>query len=202
MSVASASRPDVLRRHVAMLLGASLLTPATSQVTSAQATGEVQLEATRSGLEEIIVTARRRAETIQTQPLSVTALTADSIEQLNIRHLDEIRSIPNVTFTNQPGFINTAVIYIRGIGEQDPVLTNDSPVALYVDGVQIARAIGSLMDLIEPERIEVLRGPQGSLFGRNTTGGAVSVTLPGPTDDFGLSLRGGYATDNEMTLRG
>jgi iron complex outermembrane receptor protein len=199
MSAANASRSNILRRYIGVVLGAAA--PVLVQPAWAQATGGDGQEA-RSGLEEIIVTARRREETIQTQPLSVTALTGDSLEQLNIRRLDDIRSIPNVTFTNQPGFINTAVIYIRGIGEQDPVLTNDPAVALYIDGVPIARAIGSLQDLVEPERIEILRGPQGSLFGRNTTGGAVSITLPKPTDDFGISARAGYATDNEMTIRG
>jgi iron complex outermembrane receptor protein len=187
-----------LRRCGAVTAAAAALTWTVSTTPASAAEPEAR---PTSGLDEIVVTARRRAEALQDQPLSVTAISTEQLETMNIRRLDDLTTVANVNFNNQPGFVNAVVPFIRGIGEQDPILTNDQPVAMFVDGVLIPRAIGALLDLIEPERIEVLRGPQGSLFGRNTTGGAVIITLPQPKDDFGVSAKIGYASDDEVTLR-
>lgn len=153
------------------------------------------------GLEEITVTARRRNENLQSEPVSIQALTGVQLEQMHVQQLSDITNIANVNFTWQPGFMNSTVPFIRGIGEQDPVLTNDSPVAVYVDGVLLARQIGMNFDFLEPQSVEVDRGPQGSLFGRNTTGGAVSITLPKPTDEFSIAGKAGYASNSEYTAR-
>lgn len=154
------------------------------------------------GLEEIIVTARRRSETLQSQPLSITALTSQTLDRMNVRSLLDVTNVPNLSVSSVPGFLHSISVAIRGITQTDPILSDDQPVAMYIDGVLIARMVASQLDLIDPERIEVLRGPQGSLFGRNTTGGAVNITLPGPADEFGTSARAGYASNNELTVRG
>ena len=167
-------------------------TTATTPPSSTVITGEVQ---------EVTVTARRRSENLQTTPLSVSALSAPQLQQQRVQQLTDIQNIPNVTFSPQPGFENSMVPFIRGIGQQDPVLTNDQPVAVYVDGVLIARSIGFNFNMMEPQSIEVLRGPQGSLFGRNTTGGAVSITLPQPTDQSSVMGQFDYATNAEITGR-
>jgi iron complex outermembrane receptor protein len=158
-------------------------------------------ESASIGLQEIIVTARRRTENLQEEPLSVQALTAAEMNQMHITSLTDVANIANVNFTYQPGFSNTLVTYIRGIGEQDPVLTNDSPVAVYVNGVLMARQIGMNFDLVDPQSVEVLRGPQGSLYGRNTTGGAINIILPQPTDEFSAEGRGGFANNTEWMGR-
>jgi iron complex outermembrane receptor protein len=158
--------------------------------------------ANNAGIEDIIVTARRREETLQSQALSISAIGAEKLEAMNVKSLLDLTGVPNVSFNKQPGFMNTVEASIRGITESDPILTNDQPIAMYVDGVLIGRAVAAGLDLIEPERVEILRGPQGSLFGRNTTGGAINITLPQPTDDMGVTLRVGYASNNELTLRG
>jgi iron complex outermembrane receptor protein len=166
------------------------------------AAAEQVSEGASSALEEIVVTARKRSENLQSEPLSITAFSGDMLEKLNISKVNDLLSVPNVSMIAEPGFVNTMVPVIRGIGQEDPILSVDQPVSLYVDGVLMARAVENLQDMIDPESIEILRGPQGSLFGRNTTGGAISITLPKPTDDFQASVRGGYASNNEIILRG
>jgi iron complex outermembrane receptor protein len=172
---------------------------ASAIATAAQSSG---VEATEgSGLQEIVVTARRREENLQIQPLSITALTSQELADMNIRSFADIRNIPNVSVATTPGFLNSMAVAIRGITQTDPILSDDQPIATYIDGVLIARMVGNQLDLIDPERIEVLRGPQGSLFGRNTTGGAVNITRPAPADKFAATARIGYASNNELTVR-
>ena len=183
---------------LAMVGADGTLTVASAQTqTAPPVTATATAAAESGGLEEITVTARRRTENLQTQPLSIQVLTAPVLEQMHVVQLTDVNNLANVNFTFQPGFMNTTVVAIRGIVEQDPVLTNDSPVALYVNGVLMARSIGLNFDLVDPERVEVLRGPQGSLFGRNTTGGAISITLAQPTDEFSVAGKAGYATNSE-----
>jgi len=140
--------------------------PGAAQTTSGE-TG-----ATGGGLEEIIVTARRREEALQDTPISVSALSSAALERSNVQALDDItRLMPNVSIQAQSGFLSGNTAFIRGIGSQEPLLSVDSPVGIYLDGVYIGRNNASNLELVDLERIEVLRGPQGTLFGRNTTGG-------------------------------
>ena len=156
----------------------------------------------KGGLEEIVVTARRREETLQQTPLSISALSADKLQQMNMTRIDDIsEAVPNLNISQNVSYTNGVVVYMRGVGDSDSVLTNDSPVAMYIDGVYVARTIGALFNFVDLERIEVLRGPQGSLFGRNTTGGAVNLLTKGPTDEFGIRAKVGYASNNELTFR-
>ncbi len=136
-------------------------------------------------IEEVVVTAQRREQSLQETPLSITAFTAEEMAERSFTNLRQIGdATPNMRFTTSgtsSGRTSEALVFIRGIGQTDAWMTADPGVGIYVDGVYLARAAGSIIDLIDVERIEVLRGPQGTLFGRNTIGGAINVitTVPG-----------------------
>lgn len=155
------------------------------------------------GLEDIVVTARRQSERLQETPLSVSAVSAATLERLNIQSVERVAQLtPNVSLTEGSGTITGISAFIRGIGNQDPLLSLDSPIGIYIDGVYQGRVGGAgSFDLIDLERVEVLRGPQGTLFGRNTTGGAISLVTRAPKDDFHIQLKGGYASFNEWYTR-
>ena len=157
-------------------------------------------------LEEVVVTARKREEGLQDAPISISAFSGDSLEYRGITNIGQIADFsPNLSFQNNPSFggsSNAAAVYIRGVGQKEFLPTTEPGVGLYVDGVYVARSVGAILDLIEVERIEVLRGPQGTLFGRNTIGGAVSVTTRKPADEFSgrVSLTAG--TDSRIDFKG
>ena len=142
------------------------------------------------GLEEsVMVTARRREENLQDVPMSVTAFSGDTLRELGVRDLRGVSyATPNMEFSyagNGSGGGNFAQIFLRGVGQPDFIITKDPGVGVYVDNVYFARAPGSVLELLDVERIEVLRGPQGTLFGKNTIGGAVQVVTRRPTGQFG-----------------
>src|SRR5688500_2481074 len=140
------------------------------------------------GLEEVVVTAQKRAENAQDVPIAISALTASALEQRAVGSVSQIANIvPNVTLdAGTPFSGSTAVLaaYIRGIGADDFAFNLDPGVGIYVDGVYLARTVGANQDLLDVERVEVLKGPQGTLFGRNTIGGAVSIVTRNPGDEF------------------
>jgi iron complex outermembrane recepter protein len=158
-------------------------------------------------MEEITVTARRREENIQDTPISIAAFSAAALEARGVERADDLaRIVPNLIFQQNPGAggsASNAAVFIRGVGQSDFIPTVDPGVGLYVDGVYVARSVGSLLDLVDIDHVEVLRGPQGTLFGRNTIGGAVSVTTQKPTFD---SVAGSssllYGTDNRIEVKG
>lgn len=166
---------------------------------TAFATMAVQLLAAPSSLaadavlDEVIVTAQRRAEDLHTVPISITVTDALTLQASGARDLSTIAAFaPNVSvdsIVTQAGSPATSSIYIRGMGQSDIPQTTDPGVGLFVDGVYVARAVGSLLDVADVERVEVLRGPQGTLFGRNTVGGAINVVTRGPREQFGLEAR-------------
>ena len=142
-----------------------------------------------TSLEEVIVTAQRREESLQDVPGAVSALTELDLERKQIGNvLDLQSSIPNISISQNTGTPSGARIYVRGIGEDESRATVEPAVSMYVDGVFIGRQIGSLFDLLDIERIEVLRGPQGTLYGRNTNGGAIKIISKKP-DTSGSSLK-------------
>ena len=152
-----------------------------------------QDEPAAGGLQEIIVTAQKRSESLQDTPLAISAMTAETIEARGISDISDISSAaPNLTTSITPSSTTNITVHIRGIGESDPVLTADSPVGIYVDGVVIGRTAGAVFDLVDLERVEVLRGPQGTLYGRNTTGGAVNFIAAKPSDTFKASQTFSY----------
>lgn len=157
-------------------------------------------------IEEITVTARKREEGLQSTPLSISAFSGESLEFRGVDKVDAIADFtPNLSFGNSPTFggaSNSAAIYIRGIGQKEFVPTVDPGVGLYVDGVYIARSVGGILDLIDIERVEVLRGPQGTLFGRNTIGGAISITTRKPAEEFSGRAAVTYGTDDRLDVVG
>lgn len=160
---------------------------------SAQASGQ---------LEEIIVTARRQEESLQQTPVAVTALSGKLLDQLNVQDVTKLGQLaPNLVIVQQTSSLNAASIFIRGIGQTEPAATAEAGVGIYLDGVYIARTAGAIFDLVDVERIEVLRGPQGTLFGRNTTGGAVQLVTKQPTDEFGFEGKAGYGSYNDWYTR-
>jgi iron complex outermembrane receptor protein len=139
-------------------------------------------------LEEVITTARRTAENLQDTPVSVTTISGELLQEIGAVDLRSVTNVtPNMEFSyagNGSGGGNFAQVFIRGVGQPDFIITKDPGVGIYVDGVYLARAPGSVLELLDVERIEVLRGPQGTLFGKNTIGGAVVVTTQRPSDEL------------------
>ena len=146
-------------------------------------------------IEEIVVTGRRREENIYDAPVAITAFDQSAMAATGIERVDDIgKFTPNVNI-NRFGVGNPAhaAVFIRGIGLQDHIITTDPGVGVYVDGVYLGRQMGSNLSLANIERVEVLRGPQGTLFGRNTLGGAINIITRKPGEDDGamVELRGG-----------
>jgi iron complex outermembrane receptor protein len=122
----------------------------------------------------IVVTARRRAETLKDVPIAVTAITGAQLAKSGAIDITDVaQSAPNVTLEVSRGTNSTLSAFIRGVGQQDPVAGFEQGVGIYLDDVYLNRPQGAVMDIYDVERIEVLRGPQGTLYGRNTIGGAV-----------------------------
>lgn len=171
----------------ALGLIASISTPAIAQSgpeKSAQDNrGEATPEASGSGpgLAEMVVTARRREERLQDVPIAVTSLTETTFQQQQIINLEGLHlSIPNTTVVRNTTTTNAAQIYVRGVGQDESTYNSEQGVAIYIDGIPLGKQNGAMLDLIEFERIEVLRGPQGTLYGRNATGGAVKFETKRP----------------------
>ena len=158
-------------RHYSSL---SLLASSIALVISAAATGqEVQRTA---ALEEIIVTAQKREQNLQSVPIAVTALNAQTLNMFRVTNTEDLSNLaPNLNVQNQ-GRGTVPQINIRGVSSGVSAAEVDPKIATYLDGVYIGRTIGSIFDMADIERVEVLRGPQGTLFGRNATGGAISIT--------------------------
>ncbi|MBU8974817.1 TonB-dependent receptor [Lysobacter sp. MMG2] len=158
-----------------MAITAALLAPTVHAQETVAAQGE---EATTLG--GVTVTARKREETLQEVPVAVTAFTADALDQLNIEDLSDLDAqVPNLTIYAARGSSSTITAYIRGVGQSDPLWGVDPGVGIYMDDVYIARPQGALLDVFDVERIEVLRGPQGTLYGKNTIGGAIKYISRG-----------------------
>jgi len=130
--------------------------------------------------DEIVVTAQRRVQNIQDVPISVTAVSGDFLESIGAVDITDVQKItPNATIEVARGSSSTLIAFIRGVGQQDPLWGFEPGVGIYVDDVYVARPQGSVLDIFDVERVEVLRGPQGTLYGRNTIGGAIKYVTKG-----------------------
>lgn len=188
----------------------SLAAIATALPTHAQtqspATAETETSDDSSGLAEIVVTAQKRSENIQDVPIAITSVSGDSLAEKGITDIASIGGqAPNVTLRNSAAFGGSSSIlvsYIRGIGQNDFAFNVEPGVGLYVDGVYLARNIGANADLLDLDRVEVLKGPQGTLFGRNTIGGALNIVTRDPGDEW--RVRGEITTGrfNRIDVRG
>ncbi len=157
-------------------------------------------------LQEVTVTATRRSENIQDVPIAVTAVTAEALQAKGINDVAKLGNIaPNVTLDAGTPFSGSDTVlaaYIRGIGQNDFAFNQDPGVGVYVDGVYLARSVGSNTSMLDVERVEILKGPQGTLFGRNTIGGAISIVTRDPGDEFmfrGAVTSGSY---NRLDVQG
>lgn len=145
-------------------------------------------------IDEVITTAQRRAETAQDVPVSLTVLSAEDLEVRQIEDTLDLQAyVPNLNLGTNTGTSNAARIFLRGIGEDESRGLVEPAVGTYVDGVYMGRLVGSLFDLVDLEQIEVLRGPQGTLYGRNSNGGAIKITSKRPDTE-------GFAANGKLTI--
>ena len=150
---------------------------------------------------DIVVTARRRAESLQDVPIAVSAFSGEQLERQGALDITDIAdTTPNVTLETSRGTNTTLTAFIRGVGQQDPVAGFEQGVGLYLDDVYLNRPQGALLDVYDVERIEVLRGPQGTLYGRNTIGGAVKYVTRAISDDPQLTVRGNLGSYRQADL--
>ena len=157
-------------------------------------------------IEEIVVTAQKREENLQDTPIAITVFTEESLEGRMINDISKLADFtPNVIFdTTTPisGLSNGAAVFIRGVGQLDFGLTTDPGVGTYIDGVYSSRAVGGVLDVVDIERIEILRGSQGTLFGRNTIGGAINITTKRPAETFGGMLEATFGEFERTDFKG
>ncbi|MCM2337446.1 MAG: TonB-dependent receptor [Lysobacter sp.] len=165
------------RKYLSLAIASALLTPAAWAQESAPA-GQPSAQATT--LDKITVTSRKREETLQEVPIAVTAFTAETLDRMAVEDLSDLDAlVPNLTVYAARGSSSTVTAYIRGIGQSDPLWGVDPGVGIYLDDVYIARPQGALLDVFDVQRVEVLRGPQGTLYGKNTIGGAIKYISRG-----------------------
>jgi iron complex outermembrane recepter protein len=144
-----------------------------------------------TSLDEIIVTARRRDEQLKDVPVAVTALSSERLAETGATDITTLQQqTPNATVQVARGSNSTLISFIRGVGQQDPLWGFEPGVGLYVDDVYVARPQAAVLDIFDIERIEVLRGPQGSLYGRNTVGGAIKYVTSRLSQDAEATIRG------------
>lgn len=183
---------------IALSMGLSFMA---SPIFAQEAEPAAEAEAQSAGqLEVITVNARRRKESMQETPIAVSAFSAKELERRGIESTQDLdRVTPSLQFATSgqlSGNNSAAVVFIRGVGQLDPTSSVDPGVGIYVDDVYMGRSTGGAMDFKDIASVEVLRGPQGTLFGRNTIGGAVLVRSADPSEDFGGKARVRIGDDN------
>jgi iron complex outermembrane receptor protein len=177
---------------------ASVAAPALAQATP---DSETTAETADDNDNRIIVTARRREETLLDVPLSVTALSGDDLIKQGIQDLTQVgQQVPNITLEVSRGTNTTLTAFIRGVGQQDPVAGFEAGVGLYIDDVYLNRPQAAVLDIYNVERIEVLRGPQGTLYGRNTIGGAIKYVTAELPDETSVNLRTTYGSYDQADV--
>jgi len=150
------------------------------------------------GLQEIVVTARRTSERAQDVPIAITTITAQDLQKLSVRDIVDVQKITPGLYMNSQNSSGRVKISIRGQSEADSRLTTDSSVGVYFDGVNYARSYGMRSAFVDLAQVEVLKGPQGTLFGKNTTGGAINITTQHPKYDAGGYVDLLYGSYNNM----
>jgi len=154
------------------------------------------------GVGSIIVTAQRREESAQEVPIAITAFSQEQLETRGIASALEVTAfVPNFIGLNNTGLGTANAYYLRGIGNSESVATFDPPIGTYVDDIYLSRQNANNLSFFDVDRVEVLRGPQGTLFGRNTTGGAVNVYMSDPGDEIGGFAEIGYGAYERVMAR-
>ncbi len=175
----------------AFLLAPGLSVPAAAQTTGASAPSDQ--------VETVVVSARRRSEQLLDTPVAVTAYGKNELDKRNILNISQLtQSVPSLEIQQTAGNPSDAQIFLRGVGNANPGNFQDPGVGIYVDGVYFGRSPGALFNNVDVQDIEVLRGPQGTLFGRNTIGGAISINTVEPNDTFGGDASLQYGSYNDI----
>ncbi len=185
--------------HVAVALAcATLSVSAAAQSTPAKA----EAKPADDKLESIVVTAQRREEELQKVPVSITTLSAKDLEQKQIRRLDDMKfEVPNMVIEPSTGTSSAAKIFMRGVGTDESLFSADPSVAIYIDDVYMPRMTGALLDMFDVTRVEVLRGPQGTLYGRNAPGGAIRYVTAKPTGVEKFEIDGRIGNFHRQDIR-
>lgn len=189
-----------------LLLGATLATaPAYAQTTETPPeapAGSASVVADQ-GDGDIVVTARRRAESVIDVPIAMSVVTGDQLTRTGAVDITALQDkTPNLTLQIARGSNSTLIAFSRGVGQQDPLWGFEPGVGLYLDDVYVARPQGAVLDIFDVERVEVLRGPQGTLYGRNTIGGAIKYVTKRLGNDYAATARASYGSYNQFDLVG
>ncbi|WP_206484417.1 TonB-dependent receptor [Thalassotalea sp. G2M2-11] len=174
----------------------------TALTTSVAAFAAEDAKKKEAGLEHIEVTARKSMENLQTVPVAVTSIGESELAENGISVMTEVqRFSPNTTLQTSRGTNSTLTAFIRGVGQQDPLWGYEPGVGIYIDDVYLARPQGAVIDLLDVERIEVLRGPQGTLYGKNTIGGAVKYITKPMSGETEFNIQGTLGSYNQKDLK-
>ncbi len=177
----------------------AVLASAAAWSEEAATTGEQATDAATTWIDEVVVTARRREENIQDVPIPVTALSGSELDNRSAEDLRDLtRLTPNLDFQGSATASNSAQVFLRGIGQINWSPVQDPKIGVYVDGVYLARPQGAVFDFLDIDRVEVLRGPQGTLFGRNTTAGLIHVVSKRPEEEFDYSVNAGVGNRGQV----
>lgn len=189
-------KTKLLMQTAAVAIAAGAALPGTAFAQTSEDQG-----ARSGGLGEIVVTAQRREESLQAVPVAVTALDSKTLDNLRVKDVQSLSGLaPNLSISNQ-GLQSIPTISMRGINSGTSDNAVDPKIGIYLDGVYIGRSVGAIFDLADLQQVEVLRGPQGTLFGRNATGGAISLVTAKPTGEFGVKAMASYGNQDAMRFR-
>ena len=156
-----------------------------------------------AGVSDIVVTAQRREQSVQDVPIPISAFSGDQLRAQGVSNTLQLgQYIPNLVAQNNTGIGSANAYFLRGLGNSESIATFDPPVGTYVDDIYLSRQNANNLNLFDVERVEVLRGPQGTLFGRNTTGGAINVILRKPGKTLGGYAEASYGSYEQVRLRG
>lgn len=182
------------------IFGLALASLVTMPAHAQEAQGEE--EAQEGGLNVIVVTAQRREESVQDIPIAISAFSAEELETRGVSNALEVTQfVPNLVGLNNTGLGTANSYFLRGVGNTESIATFDPPIGTYVDDIYLSRQNANNLSFFDIERLEVLRGPQGTLFGRNTTGGAINVILKEPGDEFSGYVEAGYGSYERYLVR-
>ena len=190
-------KQNTIKMSYLALAISSVLTAQYAVAADETGSGEKQV-----ALEHIEVTARKTVESLQNVPVAVTSVSEADLAEHGIQVMTEIQQFsPNTTLQTSRGTNSTLTAFIRGVGQEDPLWGYEPGVGIYIDDVYVARPQGAVLDILDVQRIEVLRGPQGTLYGKNTIGGAIKYVTKKMTGDAELSLNGTAGSYNQKDFK-
>jgi iron complex outermembrane receptor protein len=191
----------MIKTYLAVTVSLIAFAAATAQ-TAGGAAEQPAAVVSDGAIADIVVTAQRRAEKLQDVPIAISVFSGDQLRAQGVSSaLDLGQFVPNLIAQNNTGLGSANAYYLRGLGNTETIPTFDPPVGTYVDQIYLSRQNANNLNLFDVQRIEVLRGPQGTLFGKNTTGGAISVILREPGKVFGGYAELGYGSFQKKLAR-